>query len=507
MLETMITMLVPSDRWTRFLVAPALVFIAAVMDRNYQTDLWHHLARGRAIVAEDRLLDEDRFTFTVYGQPLRDPNWGWQLLFYRLYARGGLPLIQTINAALLAAAMAFLIVRAWRRSGSLIAAAAFCLVAFLGLWQLILIRPQTFSILLFVLMCGVLEGARHRRPLFLAAPLLMALWANVHGGFPVGLLLIGCYVAAELFDAARTRSPVALRTCGLWLLCLLGSVAATLVNPYGWNLYEYVVQTSKAASGRAIDEWLPPGWNSLTGKVWVFSLAALVVGLALSPRRPTTRELCLLGCFLPLSCGSVRMVAWWLLICTPILAAQFAALWPRLQQLDSSDDHPSLGNTLTCSFLLAAMLLSTPWLEASNPILSRPGRAHRTETDLQALADRLRAEGHGGRIFTRFAWGEYLGWSLTPAYTVFMDGRIEIIPDKVWAQYNAVTRGRADWQEILSYYDVQYLVLDDGPYHRQLLPFVRRSPAWHETARQGDAILFERQAKALQEPSSSNLPK
>ncbi len=492
MLETMTAVLFPSDRWTRFLLAPALIFIAAGLDRNYQTDLWHHLARGRAIVAEDRLLDEDRFTFTVHGQPLRDPNWGWQLLFYRLYARGGLPLIQTINAAILAAAMAFLMVRAWRRSGSLVAATTACLVAFLGLWQLILIRPQTLSILLFVLLSGVLEGARHRRRLLWAAPLLMALWANVHGGFPVGLLAIGCYAAAELFDAARTRSPADAWACGAWLLCVLGSVAATLVNPYGWHIYEYVAQTSRVASGRPVDEWLPPGWNTLTGKVWVFSLTALVASLALSPRRPTTRELCLLGCFLPLSCGSVRMVAWWLLIVAPILAAQFAALWPRLRQLDADDDRPSLGNALACAALALAALFSTPWLEAYNPILSRPERAHRTETDLQALADRLRAEGRGGRVFTRFAWGEYLGWSLTPTHTVFMDGRIEIVPDEVWDQYEAVTRGRADWHEILSSYDVQYLLLDSGPYHHSLVSLVRRSPFWHETARQGDALLFER---------------
>lgn len=484
--------LLPTDRWTRLLLAPALVFIATAVDRNYQTDLWHHLARGRAIVAEGRLLNEDRFTYTVFGRPLQDVNWSWQVLFYRLHTLGGLPLVQTVNSALLAVMMALVVALAWRRGGSLIAANAVGIFTFLGLWQLLIIRPQTVSLLLFVLLYGILEEAVSRRWLLVGPPLIMATWVNVHGGFPIGLVLIGGYVAASVLDHFRTSPARPRREMFLWLLCLFGSVAATLVNPYGWRVYEYVLRTSKIASGRPIDEWLPPSLDLLSGKVWALSLLLLLIGLALSRRRPSVREICLLCCFLPPACASVRMAAWWLLICAPILAAQFAEIWPGLRQFDTEDDRPSVGNALTCALLILVMVLNLPWLEAFHPILSRPERAHRTETDLQALADRLRTEGRGGRIFTHFAWGEYLDWSLTPHYTVFMDGRIEIIPEEVWRQYVAVTRGRADWETVLSSYDVDYLLLDAGGYHHDLLPLVQRSPDWRPLDRRGDAILFAR---------------
>jgi hypothetical protein len=485
--------LLPCDRWTRLLLVPALVFIATIADRNYQTDLWHHLARGRVIVDEGRLLNEDRFTYTVSGRPFQDTNWGWQVLFYRLHTLGGLPLVQTVNSIILAVMMVLLVVLAWRRGGSLIAADAVCLFAFFGLWPLLIIRPQTVSLLLFVLLYGILEQVASRPWLLLIPPLIMALWVNVHGGFPIGLILIGAYVAARIIEQ-RWMSPERQRgDLPLWLLCLLASLAATLANPYGWRVYDYVILTSNVASGRPIDEWLPPSLHLLTGKVWALSLLLLLIGLAFSPRRPTVREVCLLVCFLPLACGSVRMVAWWLLICTPILAAQLTALWPRLRQFDVADDRPSFGNALACSCLVLVMIFSLPWLEAFNPILSRPERSHRTETDLQALADRLRAEGSRGRIFTRFAWGEYLGWSLARDFTVFMDGRIEIIPDEVWQQYVAVTRGRTDWDTILAHYDVDYLLLDASGYHHDLLPLLERSPAWRPLDRRGDVLLFARQ--------------
>src|SRR5215470_14329413 len=97
-----ISRFLPTDTWVRALLAPAIVFIACGIDRNYQTDLWHHLARGRAIATEGRLLDEDRFTYTVHGKGFQDVNWLSQLAFYELHRLGGLELLQTVNALVLA---------------------------------------------------------------------------------------------------------------------------------------------------------------------------------------------------------------------------------------------------------------------------------------------------------------------------------------------------------------------------------------------------------------------
>jgi hypothetical protein len=482
--------MLPTDRWLRFLFVPALVFIATAMDRNYQTDLWHHLARGRVLVEEGRLLDEDCFTCTIPGRAFQDCNWGWQAANYGLYRLGGLALVQTANAATLAVMMAVLVALCRRRSGSLLAAAGVGLLVFFGLWQMLIIRPQTFSLLLFVLLYASLEGALRRPRLLFVPPLILAVWANVHGGFPVGMALVGCHVLAVALGTRRPGSVVP------WALCLMACLAATLANPYGWRVYEYVLLTSRTASGRRIDEWLPPGLDLLAGKVWVLSVLLLLGLYAWSGRRAaedrvrTWRDVCLMGCFLPAACGSVRMVAWWLLVCAPLLAERLADLWPRLRQ--EEEEKPTAAAAFAVAGLLAAVILSLPWLECFNPVLARPGRAHRVETDLQAVADRLAVDAPGGRIFTRFCWGEYLGWSLAGRCTVFLDGRIEIFPDEVWAQYNAVARGRADWEEVLDRYGVDVLLLDGGGYHRGLLPLVERSPAWREVLRQGDGVLFVR---------------
>ena len=101
--------------------------------------------------------------------------------------------------------MAVLVWLCWRRSWSLTLAAGLAAFAFIGLWQLLLIRPQTFSKVLFVALYAVLELSLTRGSWLILAPLILALWANLHGGFPMGLMLVGCYLIAAGWEARWTR--------------------------------------------------------------------------------------------------------------------------------------------------------------------------------------------------------------------------------------------------------------------------------------------------------------
>jgi hypothetical protein len=142
-------------------------------------------------------------------------------------------------------------------------------------------------------------------------------------------------------------------------------------------------------------------------------------------------------------------------------------------------------------------VLSLPWLEMYHPALRLPNRAERTEADLERVAAAVRAAQPTGRLFSRFEWGEYLGYRLAPSYTIFMDGRIEIYPDRVWDEYTAITRGRADWERVLDRYGVDCLLLDtEGGYHADLLPLVEASPSWQRAASSGRVTAFVRRAAA-----------
>jgi hypothetical protein len=483
--------------WTRALLVPALVFIATARDRNYQTDFWHHLARGRAMTESGEFLNHDQFTYSVSGASFQDTNWLPQLLYYQLFKLGCLDLVQLVNSLTLAAMMGVLVWLCWRECRSLVLSGAVGAFTFFGLWQLLIIRPQTFSLLLFVALLGVLEMAERRRRWLLFPPLLLALWVNVHGGFPVGLALIGCHALAVGIEVWWRSGWAVFRDRRVWTLglCLAVSVAATCANPYGWRVYQYVGLTSSAATARHIDEWLAPGLNLLIGKMLVASVLLLLILFALPGRRPRIREVCLVLCFLPFAIGSARMVAWWLLVAAPMTARLLAANLPAPLLREEKAEKPSLASGLIFLILVLVVACSVPSWKRSNPLAGTIRPTHRPEDDLEIVCREL-ARHDGGRIFSRFEWSEYLGWALAPRYTVFMDGRIEIFPDEVWREYAALTRGRADWQELLDRYGVEYLLLDTTGYHAELLPQVERSPLWEPVCQSGDGVLFIRKAHA-----------
>ena len=74
-----------------------------------------------------------------------------------------------------------------------------------------LARPHLFTMLFLVLFYGALENVREGRtrlagiPYLAIFPVVTILWANLHGGFFVGVVMIGAYGAAELLDRAVLR--------------------------------------------------------------------------------------------------------------------------------------------------------------------------------------------------------------------------------------------------------------------------------------------------------------
>jgi hypothetical protein len=488
--------LLPTDTWVRLAIVPVLVVLALSANHQYLFDFWHHLARGREIVRQGQLLDHDIFTYTVADEPFRDANWLSQVTYYLLYQQGGLELVRLVNSLTMALTLFLVVLLAWRRSGSAGLAAAVGVFTFVGSWQVLTLRPQTFSLLLFVIVYWALDRARQRPWWLVVPPLLIGLWTNLHGAFPAGIMLVGCYLLAAAWDAWRAGNLWRDRHFRLMALCLVGSVLATLVNPYGWGIYEYVGITSARAAARNLIEWQPPDFDRLLGWAWAASMA-LAVGLHVVAwrrgHRPQARDVVLLLCFGFLACRSMRMLVWWQIVLAPVVAELLAVLRTRPAE-QTRAPRPAAGPTMAFAVLVLAVVFCLPGLDQYHPLLRLSGcSSEQTEQDLDAVHEQLLAQGSSGRVFARFEWGEYLSWAASPRFRIFMDGRIEIYPDDVWQQYIDLTSGKDDWQQILDHYQVDYLVLD-APYHREngLLERVEHSGRWQKVFQVRDEIYLYR---------------
>ncbi len=157
--------------------------------------------------------------------------------------------------------------------------------------------------------------------------------------------------------------------------------------------------------------------------------------------------------------------------------------------------------------MVLAVVFSLPGLDRFNPLLGPTRREPRIEEDIEEVHRHLAATTTAGNIFSHFEWGEYLAWSASPRYKVFMDGRIEIYPDDVWEKYTAVTFAKRDWDQILHDYGVDYLILDtDYHSHTGLLRQVAQSPNWRQAFQARSVVLFVRQPGIAcgHEPAATN---
>jgi hypothetical protein len=313
-------------------------------------------------------------------------------------------------------------------------------------------------------------------------------------------MLMGCFLLAAAWQGWREGRLFCNPQTWRLGLCLAASLLATLINPYGWDIYQYVRQTSSIASARRIDEWGPPTLDFWISKALLASLVFMAVLYFMSlrrGRRPTARESILIGCFLPLSCLWVRMVAWWLIISAPLAAVLLVQIWTGLRD-PKEKPKPAWDAALVFCLILILLVMSWPGLQRFNPILANRLATPRMEETLEDVHRRLADLAPRGRIFTRLEWGEYLSWSFSPHYRILMDGRVEIYPEMVWEQYATLTQGHAGWNNILDDYRVDFLLLDNTYHDRTgLLPRVQESPHWQCVLEAGAALLYVRR---LSEP-------
>src|SRR6185437_9369642 len=109
-----------------------------------------------------------------------------------------------------------------------------------------------------------------------AVPALFLVWVNLHGGWIVGGGVLAIWTVVSLLK--DRSSAVLLVSVGVL------SLAATLINPYGWHMWEFLGTTVRMT--RPITEWQPI--FTTPPMAWIPWLA-VSAGVALSlfaPRRP-----------------------------------------------------------------------------------------------------------------------------------------------------------------------------------------------------------------------------
>ncbi len=403
-----------------------LMLATAAIGTPADADLWGHLTFGRDIIHTGQIIQADSYAFTS-DRLWINHEWLSEVLFAQIYGIGRSTGLVAFKMLIIAALFVLLWRHLKRLQGAAAVTAILLVIAFVGtFWRTHNIRPQLFSVLFFAVLLVTLTrvDAGRRRGLLLLPP-LMALWVNFHGGWIVGLGILGLWTGVRVLDLRiGLTSRLLLTAAGL------AAVAATLLNPYGAGMWRFLAQTVRL--GRPdIEEW----GSVLTypvalGAPWLLTLsvASIAVWWAGRPRRWDYVGLVALLAFASFRVS--RLDAFFALAAVILLAPEimslverFVARW-RAVTAPAASTAPAAGVMAITVITVVAMLV--PAAQVIGPYASCLTIAGPWVPEAEAsqfiLKNRLQ-----GRMLTWFDWGEYAIWHFGPDLQVSMDGRRETV--------------------------------------------------------------------------------
>src|SRR4051812_592432 len=268
------------------------VFVLAGNHLLIDPDTMWQITVGQWIIDHGAVPTTDVYSFTMRGQPWISTQWLAQVAYAQAYGLAGWTgpvVLASVCIAITFALFTRLLARHFNDSATLVfVAAALALTV-----PHLLARPHVLALPVMLAWAGglVLAADRSSAPPFRLLPLL-ALWANLHGGFVLGLALIAPLAVDGVVNAdPLRRKPLALR----WAAFALAALAASCITPYGWN--SLLASKNILALGEALPlimEWRPADFSHL-GSLEICLLLAFGLALYRGIRLPLTRIVLLLG--------------------------------------------------------------------------------------------------------------------------------------------------------------------------------------------------------------------
>jgi hypothetical protein len=355
-------------------------------------------------------------------------------------------------------------------------------------------RPYLVTFLLVAVYLWVLESYRWRYETDLTLqhrlwvlPVLMVIWANSHGGFIVGFILVGIYALDALIhwlitwvsarfdlrflnqitDTNTVPQAEIDKTKSSFIQLFLTAVfmlLAVCLNPSGPIMLLYPFKTvSIGALSQYIQEWQPPNFHSAQVLPFVLLILVTFGMVGASRRRLALTDFLLFAGFAYLSFNASRNIALFALAAAPVLARHADSLFEEQSlrfRFELNNDMPSkaISRLNWGIFILLGLAVA-----------AKSAQACSLETNQAAIAatmpvkavNYIEATQPTGRLFNSYNWGGYLLFQLQD-YPVFIDGRTDLYDDQLVNEWLQIVQAREGWREALDQWNVNLVLVEPG---------------------------------------------
>jgi hypothetical protein len=463
-------------------------------------DVGWHIRTGEYILDHHAVPRVDLYSFSKPVAAWYAWEWLTDVIYGGLHRMAGLKGIVLMAGVLISLFALTLIRRMVSRGVHMFVALAVALLGVGGSSMHFLARPHLLTLLLLSISVWMIEEDR-RRPsarIWWLVPLTVV-WTNLHGGFLALIVVLGLLVAGSVVEAwfgfvGTMRDS--LRYGKITLAC----TAATLVNPYGWNLHVHVAQYLRSDWIRnVVQEFQSPSFRS--ENMLQFE-ALLLVGLIVAGarfRQWKVVEGLWIVFWAHMALGSVRHAPIFITVTAPIIAAQLSDWWKQWSARAKKSSLPGILNLMAAD-ALRGFPRTSAWPVAAVVVLALMGPPVTSIPSLKWPQDFpdfvfptkiVRAHSDlilRSRVLTTDQWADYLIY-VNPAQKVFIDGRSDFYGPEVGNDYIRLTGGVWDWRQLMDKYRFNLVLL---PVESPLTQILKMAPDWRVVEDDGRRILLVR---------------
>ncbi|MGA2920870.1 MAG: hypothetical protein ABSE28_07175 [Candidatus Sulfotelmatobacter sp.] len=445
-----------------FILLVLLSALSAGLHTVADYDMGWQLATGRYVIQHHRIPRTDVLSFTSAGKPWAYPPFAG-VLFYLAYRAFGYAGLSWFCALASLAVVAYL-----TRRGD-IGSAVLAMLAVQSIAARTAPRADLFSTVFFAFFLGEL-WAYHRgmRSLPWLLPVTMLFWVNLHPGFIAGLGILGAYLLIEMSDLlfAERRQAVLLRLRKIWPW-LAACVVGTLVNPWGYRIYDSSLILSglaapapgKLNSNTFIGEFqgVPLSIHLLhqlidirhmeNGFTWLLLVALILVGFFLWKRQLGAAAIAFIALYFGLA--HARYMGMFAITIATLGGTELSEVFVSSSSVSSTDEssrtrQPLVRVPVTIALVVLGVLSIVSLLHIADFVSSRTYVVFNSDWRFGAgesswfparAAGFIQREQLPGNVFEEYALGGFAAWALGPGYPDFIDGRGDrLSPDLVVEQ-------------------------------------------------------------------------
>ena len=398
-----------------------LTLLITTAGSGIDEDLWWHLRTGDWIRAHGSVPRLDPFSSYSMGKPWIAYSWLFDLALSLLYSWGGLHAILALTA-LIAASWPALLTGLLSHWIPLRRAAILASAAYLAICPLVSPRPWIFTILFFLLELYCLYNARESdRPAWLIPIIpVFVLWANMHVQFVYGLAILTAFALDHsLPEKLRLRLSAEPRPklSAIYIWALLAVCAlVTLLNPYGWRIYQVVQQYASQSTPLILIQEMQSMQFRCVSDWFVLSLvlcASFAIGYA---RR---KNLLLILLLVVSSIAGFRSARdRWFSAVVSVVAA--ASSLPAVAKVEQRRFRRTLALAIPTSLFLVCLIVANNKTWSETAIRKRVA-----ERFPEQASSFVRTRNLPGPLFNTYDWGGFLIWDL-PELPVSIDGRANL---------------------------------------------------------------------------------